>query len=1329
MAKLALLVGVSKYDFDLDPLPGCERDVQAMEEVLKHPEMGSFDQTQILTNTDPQELRKNIERFFSNCQKNDLLLFYFSGHGIINNTSKLYLATSETNKEELLSTAIPSSFIHELIENSPSRTQVLIFDCCFSGAFVTGMVINTKASVVILTSSGLLEYSKAGSELSLYTSFLVQGIKTGLADLDRDNKISVDELHEYIKQEIEKDNSGMKPQMHSIKEDFKIFLSGILFRNKQDLKQAPLITSFFGRDQELASLEQWIIKDCCRLVLIVGIGGIGKSSLSIKLGTGGIGKTDLALKTAQEQSIQKHFNYIIWRKLLNNQPFSEFITDVIKFLSNQRKTELPDNEDDQILLLVEYLRKRRCLLIMDNVESILPSKDTGWQYQEGYEGYGKLFTKVGELNHQSCLLLTSREKPREVAKLEGKNKPVRSLELKGLDKSDGRKIFAEYGDFYGSDQDWEELINLYNGNPLALELAAKHINEVCFGNISSFLQEGKPVFGELRDLLNWHFEHLSPSEKEIVYWLTINREPIPPLELKEDILDPENKEEVLENLQLLKRRLPLEVTTGRGFTLQPVLIEYVTEQLIKNVSEEIKKEDIDLFNKYTLLKASATDYVRETQTRLIIKPIISKLKKSFNTTAIKEKLNQIISELRDNSPHKPGYTCGNIVNLLCQIDDNNLNDYNFSHLTIWQAYLQGVNLYNVNFAYSNLNKSVFTQTFGSILSVTFSPKEQLLAAADSNGRIYLWEVGIRQPISICQGHTDWVRSIAFSPDGKVIASSSDDLTIRIWDVSSGQCLNILQGHSAWVWSVTFSSDGKKLASSSYDQAVKIWDISSGQCLYTLEEHDDYIWSVAFSSDSKQLVSGSHDQTIKIWDVFSGKCLHTLQGHTDKILSVAFNSDTDENTIASGSDDKTVKIWDITTHQCLHTLQGHIDRVWSVNFSPDGQTIASSSEDQTVKVWDVSSGQCLHTLEGHTNRIRSIAFSPNGQTIASGSDDQTVRIWDVYSGQCLHILRGYTNLVWSIAFSPNGQTIASGGDDQAVRIWDVSSGQCLHTFKGHENRLRTLAFSPDSQMIASSGEDQTLRVWDVSSGRCLHSFKGHNNRIWSVAFNSDGKRIASGSEDQTIKIWDITTNQCLHTLQGHTNWIWSVAFDRNGQMIASGGDDQTVKIWDISSGQCLHTLKGHSNRIWSVTFSPDAKTIASGSDDQTVKIWDVSSGQCLHTWETHNSSVRALVFSPNGQTIVTGCEDKTVKIWDIASGQCISKLQGHKNKVWSLALSPDGQIIVSCSSDETIKLWDLKTGECLKTLKTPRPYEGMNIKGVTGITEVQKYALKDLGAII
>ncbi|OUL35723.1 hypothetical protein BV372_09975 [Nostoc sp. T09] len=271
MAKLALLIEVSQYQPGLNPLPAAEKDVLEIQRILQHPQIGNFSDIQILHNPDPLEMQDAIETLFSGRAKDDLVLLFFSGHGIKDDTGKLYFATRLTRKDERSalrkSTAVAASFVHDIMSNSRSKRQVVILDCCFSGAFAEGLLakddgaIDVKAQLggegrVILTSSTSTQYSfeQQGSDLSIYTRYLVEGIETGMADKDGDGVISVDELHEYAKSKVQAAAPAMKPEIYAVKEGYKIILAKaplgdtkLRYRKEVELYASRGEISFVGR--------------------------------------------------------------------------------------------------------------------------------------------------------------------------------------------------------------------------------------------------------------------------------------------------------------------------------------------------------------------------------------------------------------------------------------------------------------------------------------------------------------------------------------------------------------------------------------------------------------------------------------------------------------------------------------------------------------------------------------------------------------------------------------------------------------------------------------------------------------------------------------------------------------------------------------------------------------------------------------------------------------------------------------------------------------------------------------------------------------------------
>jgi predicted NACHT family NTPase len=686
---------------------------------------------------------------------------------------------------------------------------------------------------------------------------------------------------------------------------------------------------------------------------------------------------------------------------------------------------------------------------------------------------------------------------------------------------------------------------------------------------------------------------------------------------------------------------------------------------------------------------------------------------------------EILEVTRGKTEDEVGYVGGNAATLLVKVDKGVIENRELSGAVILGADFTDVRLRHVNFAQAHLTNSAFAKIFGSVFSVAFSPDSKLFATGDANCEISLWQISDGKQISCFKGHTDWVRSVVFSPDGKVLASASFDHSIKLWDINTGECLKTLQGHTNRVNSVAISPDGTTLASGSDDHTIKLWDINTGECLKTLQGHTESVESVAISPDGTTLASGSSDQTIKLWGISSGECVKILQGHTDWIRSLAISPD--GTILASGSSDQTIKLWDISTGEYLKTLQGHTDQIRTLVFSSDGTILASGGSDRTVRLWDISTGECLQTLKRHSKRVRSVAITPDGTTLVSGSDDQTVNLWDISSGECVKILQGCVRAVRSVTISPNGTTLASGSEDHTVKLWDIRTGKCLKVFQGHTSRVNSVAISPDGTILASGGYDKIVELRDLITGECLKTLQGHSKCVNSVAITPDATTLVSSSADLTIKLWDIRTGKCLNTLQGHTDWVWSVAISSDGKTLVSSSYDKTVKLWDIHTGKCFKTLQGHTRMVNTLAINSDSTILASGSDDYTVRLWDISTGECLNILQGHTNTVRSVAFNLDGKTLVSGSDDQTVRLWDIPTGECLKTCQGHTSSVSSVAFNSNGKTFISGSWDETIKFWDVKTGECIKTLKD-RPYEGMNITGVTGLTEAEKATLKTLGAV-
>ena len=411
-----------------------------------------------------------------------------------------------------------------------------------------------------------------------------------------------------------------------------------------DWGNAVSTSIFCGRTEELEEVKNWVIIDRCRLVGVFGIGGIGKTAFV----------TELA------EQIQSEFTLIAWKSLRNAPSVETILTELVSFLTNQMIATLPLDFDRLLVMLIQALKQSRCLVVFDNLESILRSGETAGHYIAGYEGYGQLFRQIGEVQHQSCLILTSREKPSDVLPPESSDRMVRSLQLSGLNVEEARQMFREE---LAIAPETGKLIDFYGGNPLALYVVSRSIYSMFDGNIHEFLEQDTNVFGDVRYLLDQQYSRLSEYEMQVMYWLAIRREPITIDNLRQYIVPIVSKSQILESVISLRWRSLIE-ENANSFTQQPMVMEYMTNRLIDMAFKSTIEHNPEFLISYALVQHRAEDYIRETQIRHILQPLTNRLVAHYGTVeTLHRELHSLLESLGDRQT-AIGYAQGNIMNLL-----------------------------------------------------------------------------------------------------------------------------------------------------------------------------------------------------------------------------------------------------------------------------------------------------------------------------------------------------------------------------------------------------------------------------------------------------------------------------------------------------------------------------------------------------------------------------------------------------------------------------------------------------------------------------------------
>ena len=322
-------------------------------------------------------------------------------------------------------------------------------------------------------------------------------------------------------------------------------------KNYHDLTLAPQIINFYDRKTELETLSNWILNQNVRLISILGLSGIGKTTLVKKI-------VDLNLE---------NFEIIIWKNLRFSKPL-ELIFDEILTICHQ---EFQDNISDKIKQISTLLTEKKALIILDDVQNLFISGELAGQYQTQYIDYQNWFKTLTESQHQSTIILISQEQCPEMHCSDEELYPIQCLELSGLDNTE----ILENKDLKDPDR-WSELISLYQGNPKYLQDITNLIKDFFDDSIAEFLAEEQPILtNQMRSQFKQLFTKLSPLEQQLALELSKFKEPVVRETLKENLnLSSTDFINALQSLE--KRYLITKIKADKTlFDLSPIFKEYV----------------------------------------------------------------------------------------------------------------------------------------------------------------------------------------------------------------------------------------------------------------------------------------------------------------------------------------------------------------------------------------------------------------------------------------------------------------------------------------------------------------------------------------------------------------------------------------------------------------------------------------------------------------------------------------------------------------------------------------------------------------------------------
>lgn len=961
---------------------------------------------------------------------------------------------------------------------------------------------------------------------------------------------------------------------------------------------------------------------------------------------------------------------------------SSDIVGLLKILSQK------DINDFFELLYYAIITNNNLLFIIDGIKS------NSAEYLE----YEKLLNRLNDSTNISHIVLISDA----LFKCD-----VKKIEILGISIQEVKSIFA-LETIEISDEDAHKINNIYSGIPAYIIIAAEYCQRYCGGNINLFLNNDSYFLNGVEMLIDHQYESLQDVYRMILDICVLQGRSSHISQLIE--LVDFGVGDLSKIIDSLVDRNFLICSKHGEITFLPLMYDYCRKKFIEKVCDSLFSGDQSLLRKLPLLKNRRDEKLREYQ-NILLGDIIKQLE--IETMMDDE---QLYSKLMEEWIHKKSslgkdYFAGNLLNIILHIQ-REITNADFSNTYISECDLSNAELFNVDFSNTEFDHCIFTNVFGSVTAIAYSPFLNVVATSFFSGLIIVWNL-----------------------DGEQVAVISEYDNV-VYDLK-------FYNNSLWA-----AGKNGVITHWKFDEQLMFEFCNS----YSANNYP--IRTIVASLELHRIYAGSEDGNVYSWNIADEYDQEILCSKNYRIKSIAIS--TDGCTLAIAGDSNEITFVELLSKAMSYN---YVENRWIRCLSFYSNDILLCGGDSgNINIVHLNDGTIANIANADKNKVWSIAPLREQYCFAAGCDNGEIRIYEIKTEKLISVLHRHTS--WVRCMDASGKFVFSGGEDQTICFWNCADFSCFKNLKGYTKRVFSVDTFED-QLVAGLG-DHSVCIVDADKSRFIKLFTC-SDQVWTIAVSSN--LICAGCDKGDIYIFDKSSKQMRYQKNFGTGWIGAARFSSSGDLLAVGDEQGFVYIFNTKNKHMIsqsHKYRAHDGRVSALIFW--GETILSSGEDGKVCIFNYKKRSLIVRYNVSSGLIYAMAVDNCGN-IITGdskgvvnrintdgrCQllaDCQIPVWSVVCGEkndyyvgldngeirryqndnilvCIS--QEHDNQVWSLKYSSDQKVLISGGEDSKLIFHHAENLTTSEIVFGNLPFQGVNIHNCKGISLIQKNYLCMMGA--